>query len=426
MALLGRSLSQPAYRKRLNERFAWFFNPLQKNTLWFHAASVGEVNALKPVLHHLWQQQPEQKITLTTFTPTGSAQVSRLFQAQRQQQLLQHCYFPIDIWPVTFWFLKQLKPKAVIFMETELWPNLMKQLADTNTPTLLINARLSDKSLPRYLQLKALFTPCIQRFTKILCQSEENAERYRMLGASAQRCFAIGNIKYDLTITATMRLKLDELSRFITTKRTIWLVASTHEGDEAIVLSAFKKLQRSFPELLLIIAPRHPERFDTVAKLIAQQSLIGVRRSEQTSVTPKHQVWLLDTLGELGAAYGLADVVTVAGSFSAIGGHNPLEPALFAKPTLVGADMKNFAEITAQLLAQHALIQLSAKSPDSIEMELTQQLQQLLADPTLQQQLGQAAYQVVLNNQGASERCVTHIQAMLAADNQKASLPNSG
>ncbi|MGL1957677.1 MAG: lipid IV(A) 3-deoxy-D-manno-octulosonic acid transferase [Colwellia sp.] len=415
LALLLRSKNNKAYRQRITERLGFFPMPAQTGGIIVHAASVGEVIALKPFIEQLLQAYPNLSITVTTFTPTGSAQVKKLFNNS-----VQHGYLPLDIMPCTQLFLQRLKPKLVILMETELWPNFIAQCANKKIKLLLINARLSKKSMVSYQKLRYLIVPTLNHFDKILTQSQDNLENFLHLGAAPKNCLVSGNLKFDSKINSLIEQKQAELKKLLPSTRKLWLVASTHEGDEQIALEAFKIVENLFPQLLLVIVPRHPERFTQVAQLALHHNFTVAKRSESTKVT-KQNIWLLDTLGELMATFSLADIVTMGGSFSHIGGHNPLEPALFKKPIIVGSDMGNFTEILAQLQQKSAIIQLPAVSTqlNSIQkstrqaQQLAQSVIHLLQQETLQTTLGYNAYQVVLANQGASERTLTQVKALL-------------
>lgn len=402
LALLIRSRTQAAYRQRITERFGFLNKKLKKNGIVIHAASVGEVLALKGFIEQLLAKQlltqEPLPITLTTFTPTGSEQVSKLFGGH-----VQHCYLPIDNPVSSHLFLKRLQPKTLVFMETELWPNLIAQAHAQEIKLLLINGRLSAKSTPSYQKIAWLIGPSLNRFEHILCQSQVSLDNFIQLGAEPNRCQLTGNIKYDINLSESTEQKIAELSSLIKDKRRVWIVASTHLGDEDIALLAFKKLKKSFNDLLLILVPRHPERFADVNQL-CQQEFSTVTRSSEQAVYAKDDIWLIDTLGELLAAYALADVVTMGGSFSNIGGHNPLEPALFKKPLVVGADMSNFSEIMQQLLAKQAIIQLPANNNKA--GKLAHAVADVFTNQTLAQQLGDNAQQVVFENQGATETSV--------------------
>lgn len=408
LALLIRSKSNSAYRQRLSERLG--FAPYSSSKLnnkggvVVHAASVGEVIALTPFVEELLKQYPHLPITLTTFTPTGSDQVRKQFGTR-----VQHAFLPLDIFPCTQLFLSRLEPKLIIFMETEIWPNLINLCADKKIKLLLINGRLSVRSMKSYQKIRALIKPTLNRFDKILCQSQLNLDNFVQLGAYPELCEISGNLKFDISINDNTREKQAKLVKLLPENRPIWLVASTHQGDEEIALIAFEKIKISFPELLLILVPRHPERFSAVAKLCSGQGYTLTKRSKNTHVTDEN-IWLLDTLGELTAAFALADIVTMGGSFSHIGGHNPLEPALFKKPIIVGSDMGNFAEVLFQLKENQGIIQLNQ---DDINEQLSEAVIHLLENTDSASILGSRAHKVVLNNQGASKHTLKQVQELI-------------
>jgi len=412
LALVFRSFSNPQYRQRLSERLGFLpsdFSTKYNNGIIIHAASVGEVIALTPLVEKLLQQYPNLPITFTTFTPTGSAQVKKQFGLR-----VQHTFLPLDIFPCTHIFLKRLQPQIMVFMETELWPNLIKQCANKKIKLLLINGRLSDNSMKSYQKISPLITPTLNYFDKILCQSKDNLNNFIKLGADTKRCQVSGNLKFDISINATIQEKQTKLENLLPMNRSLWVMASTHPGDDEIALKAFKLIKEIFPHLLLVLVPRHPERFSSVAKLCANQGYSLVKRSDNQQVV-QQDIWLLDTLGELMAAYALADIVTMGGSFSDIGGHNPLEPALFKKPIIVGNDMSNFKEIFLQLQKSKGILQLSAVGSD-IPQQLAQAVIRLLKDDENANSLGSHAHNVVLENRGASERTLNQVQKLLESN----------
>ncbi|MFT5758922.1 MAG: 3-deoxy-D-manno-octulosonic-acid transferase [Alteromonadaceae bacterium] len=406
LALLIRSRKSPQYRQRLFERLGFLPKSMQKNGIVVHAASVGEVIALKNFIDQLIHTYDDVPITVTTFTPTGSDQVKKLFQNK-----VQHCYLPIDSIFCSWLFLKKLQPKAMIFMETELWPSIIAQCAKKRIKLLLINGRLSTKSVRGYKKVHWLFTPTIKHFDQILTQSQIDCEHFIKLGANPQQCHSSGNLKFDISVNKSLKAKQVELKSFVQGERQLWVVASTHQGDEDIVLSSFTQLLKKSPELLLVIVPRHPERFNEVAQLCEKQGFTISRRSEQETVTPQTQIWLLDTLGELLPTCALATVVTIGGTFSELGGHNPLEAALFKKPIVVGADMSSFFEVMQQLTDARGIVQLSNHL--KIEEQLSINIEKILIDKQLQLTLGENAYKVVQENQGASDKSILALQTLI-------------
>jgi 3-deoxy-D-manno-octulosonic-acid transferase len=405
LALLFRSISNPQYRKHLSERLG--FSPNGKGGIVVHAASVGEVLALTPFVEQLLLNYPLLPITITTFTPTGSAQVKKQFGSR-----VQHGFLPLDVFPCTALFLKRLQPKLMIFMETELWPNLINQCANKKIKLLLINGRLSANSMKSYQKISALIKPTLNCFDKIMCQSQDNLNNFIQLGADTERCQMSGNLKFDISINASTSEKQARLAKLLPSNRKLWLIASTHQGDESLALMAFKIIEKQFPELLLVIVPRHPERFNSVAKLCINQGYSLIKRSENEPVSDQ-SIWLLDTLGELMAAYALADIVTMGGSFSHIGGHNPLEPALFKKPIIVGSDMSNFTDILQQLQHEQGVVQLTSTNQDDHVQQLAQAVMDLLENNETASLLGSHAHQVVQSNQGASALSLAQVKELM-------------
>lgn len=406
-----RSHNHPAYRQRLKERLGFVATTFKQNGIIIHAASVGEVIAITPFVNKLLLEQPNTPITLTTFTPTGSAQVKKAFNEK-----VQHCYLPLDIFPCTWLFLKALKPQALVLMETELWPNLITQCHQQKIKLQLINGRLSDKSMVSYQKLSWLIKPCLQKFDAILTQSEDNQKNFLALGANQKNCQVSGNLKFDLKINSEVEIKQQLLSTFITDKRPIWLVASTHPGDEQLVLASLTILKKTHSDLLLILVPRHPERFDSIYQLCQKHHFQTVKRSENIEINKADDIWLIDTLGELLPACALADIVTMGGSFSTIGGHNPLEPALFKKAIVVGHDMSNFRKVMEQLELKSGIKQLNTSASSNHEKlvaELSNTVNQLLLNTAERNELGENAYKVVQENQGASDRSISVLNSLL-------------
>lgn len=407
-----RSISHSAYRQRLLERLGFISPNFVRQGIIVHAASVGEVLALKPFITQLIKDYPSLAITVTTFTPTGSAQVKKLFGAK-----VQHCFLPLDNILSTSLFLNTLQPKAIIFMETELWPNFIAQAKKQKIKLLLINGRLSNKSITRYKKLSWLITPTVQRFDKILTQSQVNQENYLSIGANLNNCSLSGNLKFDMAINADIEEKVQTLNTYITPvttsqmRRKIWLVASTHPGDEALALTVFESLKQQHSELLLVIVPRHPERFSQVSNLCKKAGFTVVKRSEKTPVLATTDVWVIDTLGELLSVCALADIVTMGGSFSDIGGHNPLEPALFEKPVIVGPNMSNFSEILAQLSLESGILQITDET--NFAQQLHKTVDELLVNENKALKIGKNAYKVVLANQGATVKSLSAVKKLV-------------
>lgn len=397
-----RSLNQQAYRQRLKERLG-LIKGLKPGGIIIHAASVGEVIALKPFIEMTLENLADTPLTITTFTPTGSERVMKTFGGR-----VQHCYIPIDAPACISQFLSTLKPKVLVIMETELWPSLIDGCHKQQVKTLLINGRISPRSFPRYQKIPSLIQPTLNKLDYILTQSDDDRERFSLLGAQANTLQTMGNIKYDISAPNSERSPNAKL-RILSLQRKVWVVGSTHSDEEALILACFKKLQQHIPDIILVIAPRHPERVQRLIELADSLGLSTILRSEKTQPTRQHDIWLIDTMGELLDFYRIANVCTVAGSFGETGGHNPIEPALFHKPIVVGTNMDNFRDITAEMLASEGLIQLAEDSIDALQDAIFQ----LFEETETSEILGRNAHSVLEKNQGATNVAFQKLTGLL-------------
>jgi 3-deoxy-D-manno-octulosonic-acid transferase len=400
-----RSRKAPAYAKRIGERFAVTLPDLKPGGIWLHAVSVGESIAAAPVVKALQQQYPDLPITVTCMTPTGSERIQSLFGDS-----VQHCYLPYDLPLASKRFLQCLQPRLAIVMETELWPNHINQCARLKIPVVLANGRLSERSARGYARFAKLVAPMLKQISALAVQSDIEAQRFIELGARAQTVKVTGSIKYDQQVAAGLPQQAQALrEQWQAMQRPIWIAASTHAGEDALILAAHQQLLGLFPNALLILVPRHPERFESVYTLCIEQGMRVQRRSTKALVTAQHQVLLGDTMGELMFLYALADVALVGGSLIKHGGHNMLEPIALAKPTLTGPHYFNFLEIAEQLLAAGGLQTVADRS------ELAQAVARLWTSAAHAQSMCCAAQQVLQRNQGALQRLLQIIQAQLSA-----------
>ena len=398
-----RARKAPAYAKRIGERFALSLPAFKQGGIWLHAVSVGESIAAAPLVKALRQQYPELPITMTCMTPTGSERIQSLFGHS-----VQHCYLPYDLPLASKRFLKRLQPRLAIVMETELWPNHIHQCARLNIPVVLANGRLSARSARGYGRFPKLVTPMLKQISALAVQSEIEAQRFIDLGARPETVTVTGSIKYDLRVADDLPAQAQALrEQWQACQRPLWIAASTHEGEDALILAAHQQLLESFPDALLILVPRHPERFNSVYDLCVQHGMHVQRRSTQAPITAAHQVLLGDTMGELMFLYALADVALVGGSLINHGGHNMLEPIALAKPTLTGPYYFNFLEIAEQLLDAGAL----RKVADT--QQLAAAITQLWRNPEQAQLMSRAGRQVLQRNQGALQRLLAIIQNQL-------------
>ncbi|KZZ26866.1 3-deoxy-D-manno-octulosonic acid transferase, partial [Alcanivorax sp. HI0083] len=336
-----RGRQAPAYRQRWKERMAWGYRPgTLKNSLWVHAVSVGETLAAVPMIERLLADYPDTPLLVTTTTPTGSERVKALFGDR-----VTHVYCPWELPTALNRFLRAFDPKTVIVLETELWPNLCAAVKRHGAKLMLMNGRLSEKSYRGYRKFPRLVRPMMARFDALAVQTPVEAKRYVALGAWPERVHAIGSVKFDMSLDDAVRQAAGDLRAAIG-ERPVWIAASTHPGEDEPVLAAHKALLETAPQTLLMLVPRHPERFDSVAQLVRQQGLGLARRSKQDTIAADTQVYLADTMGELLMLFGVADVAFVGGSLVPVGGHNLLEPAGWGKPVLTGPHLHNFTAIS--------------------------------------------------------------------------------
>jgi 3-deoxy-D-manno-octulosonic-acid transferase len=357
------------------------------------------------MIRALLERHPLLPITVTCMTPTGSERIRALFANESR---VQHCYLPYDLPWAASRFLDHVRPVLGVIMETELWPNHIHQCARRNIPVALANARLSERSARGYARFAGLTRPMLEEMSWFAVQTETEAQRFRDLGARPECVAVTGSIKFDLTIDPQLLSNAVLLrEQWQASRRPVWIAASTHAGEDEIILAAHQKLLNSHPEALLILVPRHPERFNTVHALCVQQGFATVRRSAAQPVTADTAVLLGDTMGELLFLYALADVAYVGGSLVPNGGHNLLEPAALAKPVLSGPHLFNFLEIAAMLRNAGALVECTDVA------SLSASLQGLFDEPQLTSDMADAGLQVLKANQGALQRLLDALGALI-------------
>ncbi|WP_295469784.1 lipid IV(A) 3-deoxy-D-manno-octulosonic acid transferase [uncultured Pseudomonas sp.] len=405
LRLFLRARKAPAYARRIRERFAFGLPPLRQGGIWVHAVSVGESIAAAPMVRALLAAYPEQVITLTCMTPTGSERIQALFANEPR---VQHCYLPYDLPWAAGRFLDRVKPRLGIIMETELWPNHIHQCARRGIAVLLANARLSERSARGYARFAGLTRPMLAEMNGIAVQTEAEAQRFRDLGARPECVTVTGSIKFDLRVDPHLPEQARQLrEQWQADGRPVWIAASTHAGEDESVLAAHRQLLASHPQALLILVPRHPERFDSVYQLCEQQGFATVRRSSGQPVTAQTSVLLGDTMGELLFLYALADCAFVGGSLVPNGGHNLLEPAALGKPVLSGPHLFNFLEIAAMLRTAGALLEVSDSAA------LARAVGELFEQPQTARRMAEAGQQVMQANQGALQRLLGMIARLM-------------
>lgn len=422
LRLLWQSRHNSAYRYRWNERFASYpkvlkFKLLESNDafIWFHTVSVGETLAAKPIVKKLLDCYPHNRLLITATTPTGSDQIKQLYSKEIEQDRVVHVYFPYDIPLFINRFLSLFKPRVALFMETEVWPNTLKLCKEKSIPTLLVNGRLSEKSFKKYQCLGGFIRTVFSYFSGVLAQSSLHQKRFSSLGAHVLG--VVGTVKSDITIDDSMKEKARWLKNLWSDNgsKKIWLVASTHEGEEKAILQSFKALIESNEDIRLVLVPRHKERFDKVYELcksldfqVQRQSQLSIKNTVKgVSLNTNTQVVLGDTMGELQLFFGASDLVVMGGSFVDIGGHNMLEPAAWGLPIITGPAVYNFESVVAEMVEQRALIKVSS----------VDELQRLLRNDFLGgedcQSYGSNAKKYIETNAGALDKTLDNIHAFM-------------
>ena len=409
--LAVRGLRYREYFGRWRERFGFFPDPHIRESIWIHAVSMGEVNAALPLIDALMKRHQHTPFVITTVTPTGSERVRRVYGDR-----VFNVYLPYDLPASIRRFLERVRPRVSVVMETEIWPNLFLECAARDIPVILANARLSEKSFRGYGPVRPLAKQAVASVRYIAAQSVTDAGRLQELGAEPDRLGVLGNLKYDMNVPADLHEQAAAIRQTWGVQRPVWIAASTHEGEELPVLKAHTEVLRHFPDALLLIAPRHPERFKPVALACRNFGFVTRTRSEDGTASIDTQCFVVDTLGELLRFYATTDVAFVGGSLVPIGGHNVLEPAALGVPVVVGSKTFNFADITASLLESGAALQID--DGDALGAVIVK----LLADPQLRLRTGEAARWAFEREQGSVIRTVAIIDRELEKTN---TAPNS-
>lgn len=399
------SLRQPSYRKRMAERYGFYANLPRPAAggIVVHAASVGEVIAATPLINALQTAYPNMALTVTTITPTGSARVKAAFGDN-----VHHVYLPFDLPGAVKRFLRFSQPSLFIVIETELWPNLISQISSQNIPLVIANARLSARSASRYGKIKSHLQPLWQQIDLILAQDAVSGQRYIDLGFPADKLVCVGNLKFDISVSNILRDQVQQTAEQLgIDHRPVWIAGSTHEGEEQLILNAHRLLRKSVSNLLLILVPRHPERFGNVENLLKSQGFHYRKRSEKHKLLQTDSVLLGDTMGEMMLLYGLANIAFVGGSLVKHGGHNPLEPIAFQLPVISGKHTFNFPEIFTKLCDVQGVLEVESNAEN-----LTAAVAELLNNAPKAHQTGQAAFAVLQENQGALARHLAQIDLL--------------
>lgn len=405
--LLWRCLRGATYLQDLSERFGGVSFPHgePEGCLWFHAASVGEVQGLQPVIAALHDHFPSRPVVLSTFTSAGKALAQNMVPQVEQVFLL-----PLDLpWTVGK-MVRRLRPSALIVQETELWPNLFRELGRLRVPVVLVNGRLSPCSFQRYARLRPFMRRVLANVSLVLAQSDSSAQRFQRLGVPVHKVQVAGNTNIDRALSQAGQPAPKHPMAPLLADRQVLVAGSTHEGEETILLSVYQRLRVQHPDLCLVLAPRHLERVETIARHVQACHLPAIRRSQYPNASNiRPAVVILDTLGELVAFYKLCTVAFVGGSLAPVGGHNILEPVMFAKPLLFGPHMHHFPELADLLRSADGAIQVGDAT------DLYAHTAHLLVNPAEAAAMGQRALQALASNRGALQRTCKALVAALEA-----------
>jgi 3-deoxy-D-manno-octulosonic-acid transferase len=423
--VLWRGLRDRGYWQGLRERFGFGRALSVPGSIWLHAVSLGEMSAAAPLARALMARYPQLALVVTTATPAGRARAQALFADGT------HVHFPPDIRYLPYdtpgsvrRFLARIRPRLAVVMETELWPNLLRECAHLKVPVLLASARLSAKSVARYRRFGGLFSAVFTPNVTVAAQTADDAGRFRAIGAAADRTHVVGNVKFDLAVDDGLLEAGGRLRMQFGAGPSVWVAGSTHSGEEERVLDAHAMLLAHRPDSLLLLAPRHKDRFAAVADLLAQRGIKFTRRSAMAggaggapasgAAVPPGTVLLVDTIGELAALYAAADIAFVGGSLVPIGGHNLLEPAALGVPVLTGPSHFNGKDIALKLLDQGAALQVA--DADALAAALLR----LFSQPDERRRMGDIGKGIVAANRGSVARLLVLIESLLSGPSAEA------
>lgn len=395
-----KSFKQPDYRKNFSQRLGLAGPVATRPVIWVHGASVGEITAATPLIRRLLHSYPNKALLVTTVTPTGAAWARETFGDD-----VLHCYLPLDAGFAVRAFIKRFRPEFAVIMETEIWPTLYGELNQQSIPIIIASARLSQRSVDGYARFLPLIKTALSGNVSIAAQTPVDRERFLAVGASPEKVLVTGNIKFDFDPPKGIDIIGREFrNKHGCAERPVWVAASTHEGEEEQVLAAHAALRLTYPDALLLLVPRHPERFDDVAKLLQQSGVRTVRRSSNKLCEVDTQVLLCDSMGEMMMFYAASDLAFLGGSLVDIGGHNLLEPASLGKAIICGPSISNAKDVAEMLVAAVAL-QLVENSD-----QLSHRLDELFAKPISREELGKNALKAIENNRGSLERLMAFIK----------------
>jgi 3-deoxy-D-manno-octulosonic-acid transferase len=410
-----RGLSHGKTRRGIRERFGWYdrskLAKLEgKQVFWVHAVSVGETRAAIPLIKALRKKHPEAAILISNVTETGHSIASEINE-------IDTCiYFPFDLSWVVSWSLKRIQPAVVIIVETEIWPNFVRHTKRNGAKLVLVNGRISDRSFPRYLRVRGIFSLLLKQFDAFCMQSTQDADRIKVLGAEPAKVSVSQNLKFDMQVDLTALPSIEQIKSIyrLPSDSLIWVAGSTHAGEEDLIAAVYQKLLTQFQSLVLVLVPRHPERSRGVGEMLSNLDIPYRLRSQLKANSRRLQageILLVDTIGEMMPLYKASDVIFVGGSFVPVGGHNILEAALLKKPVLFGPYMHNFKEISKLILTSCG--GWKVETPEA----LTERMESLLQHAPLRESVGLSGFGLIHKNAGATVETVAVIDRILLEDN---------
>ncbi|MEX0709485.1 MAG: lipid IV(A) 3-deoxy-D-manno-octulosonic acid transferase [Woeseia sp.] len=399
---LLRGLGNRAYLDRVGQRFGFGYPSLNPGSVWLHAVSVGEVQAAVPLIRTLLKRFPDRQVLVTTVTPTGAERVRALFGDD-----VVHCYIPFETPNAVARFFNSAKPAFALIMETEIWPNLYHACGKRRIPLILVSARISPRSVGKYRRLLPLFRETLSHGILIAAQSQADADRFMSLGAAPERTWVTGNIKFDIALPDNLAEHGRELRNTLWPGRPVWIAASTHEGEESRVLDAHSRILEARPDALLVLVPRHPERFSAVASLLSRRDIHFVTRTSKKSCAASDSVFLADTMGELPLFYAASDVAFVGGTLVPVGGHNLLEPAALGLPVITGTHLFNTEDIANMFATIGASI--TVDSSDALAAAISR----LFGNPDEAEAIGDKGRDIVLNNRGSLKKLLVLLEPLV-------------
>ncbi len=400
---LLRAIMNRSYRAQFPQRFGAGYPRPGAGCIWVHAVSVGEVQASVPLVRTLLSVFPERQLLMTTVTPTGRERVRLLFGHD-----VLHSFIPFDTPAGVRSFFDAVSPRVALIMETEIWPSLYGECGRRGIPLVLVSARISPKSQVHYRRFLPLFRETLSHGIVIAAQSESDAERFRSLGAPPERITVTGNIKFDIEVADEVVTNGARFRRDNFDSRPVWIAASTHDGEEEQVLDAHRKVRERFPDAILLLVPRHPERFSAVRSKLHRQHFRFVARTDGERCTAETEIFLVDTMGEVPMFYAASDIAYVGGTLVPVGGHNRLEPAALGLPVVTGPHRFNTQDIADMFERAGAAVRISDSG------ELATEVSSWMTNTQRARAIGARGRELVVQNRGALERLLELIRPLLA------------